>query len=354
MAVIHYRLVLCAFVTLSLLTYRYKYKYYLYNPTWYWYQYIRVSKYQHDRAPVSEVSFVNVPAVDAEILSKFPRDARRDAADATRRIKRCRSTLNNSEFLGRGAEVFRYLHIPKTGGANIEKFLQLKHQTHRRLALQKVKDGTNLLLTIRHPIERLQSLYYFIKAGNSQTPFRRRQSYFCANETGKATNTECIPKQSFFEFAMSEIEPDPFENVMLQTTPRLIPEVSEGVGSVANFQTKWLLALGRPETLRQVQERLLNFTLVGDTSNLHEFKYMLARVWYGDSDAKARRRTCNSTAVVNKTPHVSIGSDLSEEQYRLVAERNSADIRLYYWILDQMAAQRACFGLDDSPLSCTN
>jgi len=313
------------------------------------------SKYQHGRAPVSKVSFVNVPAVDAEVLSKFPRDARRDAADATRRIKHCRSTLNNSELLGRGAEVFRYLHIPKTGGANIEKFLQLKHQTHSRLALQTKYNRTNLLVTIRHPIERLQSFYYFIQAGNGQKGWRKRQSYFCANETGKATNTECVPKQSFFEFAMSEIEPDPFENVMLQTTPRLIPEVSEGgIGSVANFQTKWLLALGRPETLRQVQERLLNFTLVGDTSNLHEFKYMLARVWYGDSDAKARRRTCNSTTVVNKTPHVSIGSDLSEEQYRLVAERNSADIRLHYWILDQMAAQRACFGLDDSPLSCTN
>lgn len=325
-----------AFATLGLLFYKY--------------QYTQVVSEGRKLSPVP----LNTKTVDAEILSKFLHDARRDDTDTATRFASCRSMLNNSAIIGGGAEVFRFLHIPKTGGANVEKFLGLKHQTHTRLALQQKDKRTQLLLTIRHPVERLQSSYYFIKGGKGQRGWERRQSYFCVNGTGKATNTECTPKQSFFSFAMSEVEPDPFENVMLGTNPRLIPEVSESVGSVANFQTKWLLSDRQAETLREIKERVLrNITLLGDTRNLQEFKYMLARVYYGDSDAEARSRTCKSTAKVNETPHPTFGSDLSEEQYRLVAERNSVDIRLYYWILDQVAAQRACFGLH-SPFSCTD
>ena len=323
-----------AFATLGLLFYKYRY--------------IQVFSVARKLSPVP----FNAKTVDAEILSKFLHDARIDDTDtATRFTIRCSSMRNNSAIIGGGAEVFRYLHIPKTGGANVEKFLGLNHQTHTRLALQPKDNRKQLLLTIRHPVERLQSSYYFIKAGEGQRAWKNRQSHFCVNGTGKATNTECIPKQSFYEFAMSEVEN--LENVYLRTNPRLIPEFSESVGSVANFQTKWLSARGAG-TLREIKERVLNdITLLGDTRNLQEFKYMLARVYYGDSDAEARSRTCKSIARVNETPHPPLESDLSEEQYRLVAERNSVDIRLYYFVVKLVAAQRACFGLH-SPFSCTD
>ena len=64
--------------------------------------------------------------------TKKIQNARRDDTDTATRFASCRSMLNNSAIIGGGAEVFRFLHIPKTGGANVEKFLGLKHQTHTR------------------------------------------------------------------------------------------------------------------------------------------------------------------------------------------------------------------------------
>ena len=85
-----------------------------------------------------QVSLRHEP-VSTRIYSSFKSSGTVKYALTTRcrRNTSCRSMLNNSAILGGGAEVFRFLHVPKTGGANIENFLGLKHQTHKRLALQQ-------------------------------------------------------------------------------------------------------------------------------------------------------------------------------------------------------------------------
>lgn len=306
-------------------------------------------------------------ALDAIAVETLKDDTPKFDMDYNKRLKKCRGFLSNSSTsrIGRGSQGFRYLHIPKTGGRNIETFLHLKHQSHKASIYKENEGARDSLITIRHPLERIQSAYHFMKGGSGSSSMLQRQAYLCVNGTGLSTNTECVPKISLFEFAM--VDYPIFDAIHSDTGPWLFPTHSDSFGTIANFQSKWLISSGantsnlpldlKPPgaagSLDDIKQHLLEkFALVGDTRELDQFKYMLARIWYGDTATQAKGRLCSSQKVINPSDHPSLLDELTEEQYMLCAKRHSADIRLYYWVVRQMQAQQKCFGLGNFPVEC--
>ena len=161
--------------------------------------------------------------------------------------------------------------------------------------------------------------------------------------TGFDKNRSCVPKLSLFEFAL--MDGSMMDASTLGYTPYLQSTKADGFGTDANFQTKWLLGEKEFGSLSSAIETLKTFKLVGTTDALDVMKYVLSRIVYHESHVVALSRVCANTAAFNPSNHGSVLSELTPEQYNLIARRHADDIRLYYWATMQVNFQIRCFNI---------
>lgn len=241
---------------------------------------------------------------------------------------------------------FKYLHIPKTGGNSAENHLGIGFQGH--VSMQRLLKGPKKLrfappyvVTVRHPIDRLLSLYHFLKEGKFQSQWKRRQLYFCQAGTGRAYNSTCIPKSELSNFMLNDGRD--FE------LPYLGKREGSGdvVGTTANFQFKIL----RPEDTASLNDTkvfiLQNFPVIGVTDQMTFFGYSCLRLLFNVSCGAAEQK---SEHHANKGVHTELFNYITQEDYVRIAQRHSLDIELYYWMTKQVEALHSC--LDDNTVPC--
>ena len=108
--------------------------------------------------------------------------------------RRCQELFNASEDTRARRRKPTIMHIPKTAGTTLERFLGTAFTGHDPV---KFRRKTGRFVTLyRHPVEWALSYYYFRKSGENQGNYKKHQAKFCVRGTGKAFPTPCVPKVS--------------------------------------------------------------------------------------------------------------------------------------------------------------
>lgn len=220
-----------------------------------------------------------------------------------------------------------FQHIPKNAGKAVESFLELEFQGHRAMRRKHpYPEGQPYLVVLRHPIERIVSWYYFLKAGKAQHSYKARQAHFCQSGTGVEYGKECIPKYSVAEFLLKG--DSKYERAYLGI-PSGPMGPTEPIGTDANFMYEWLKPTNTSK-LSDVKDFLLKkFALIGDTARLPDFLSQAAILKGYAKDAAASRVRKMSQKHVNPTSHASVMSLLTDKEYEQAAMRHKKDIELY-------------------------
>lgn len=269
--------------------------------------------------------------------------------DYKSRLTRCRALSLNGSL--RNELIFE--HIPKNAGKAVEAFLGIEFKGHVSMRRQHhfSKPAPRYIVVLRHPIERMQSLYYFFKAGNHMVNYKERQLHFCKIGTGKAYRKGCIPKVSLYDFMANGHSIYEYQYInpwRLRAHGGYEHGDSEPIGTEANFMFEFL----RPyagSTMADVKDFLIDqFALVGDTKQFDTFLHQAALLFGIDQRAANSRITELMHHKVNPTNHGQVEDELTKDEYASVAKRHSKDIELYYWGVQQVDALKSCLA-DRSP-----
>mmetsp|Transcript_39942 Transcript_39942/g.106003 ORF Transcript_39942/g.106003 Transcript_39942/m.106003 type:complete len:346 (-) Transcript_39942:151-1188(-) len=226
--------------------------------------------------------------------------------------RRCKELFNASYQTRAHRRTPRIMHIPKTAGKTLEKFLQ-SHFTGHDPNQFKRKTG-NFVTLFRHPVEWALSVYYFRKSGEHQQGYRQRQARLCMNGTGKAFKVPCIPKVTVFQFAK-----DVFRWYGYRAQLRFLMRDEE---DTLNQTAAWVLS---------------NCVLFGATDEVVDLEIFLSR-------ALPMRTLRPSGSVVNAVQHRTVDELLTVGEYTKLVQLVKDELSMYYWIKSMSQKFRSCYG----------
>lgn len=226
--------------------------------------------------------------------------------------RRCKELFNSSYKTRAHRRKPRIMHIPKTAGKTLEKFLKSPFTGHDPNKFKR-KTG-NFVTLFRHPVDWALSLYYFRKSGEHQQSYRQRQARLCMNGTGKAFKVPCIPKVTVFQFAK-----DVFRWYGFRAQLRFLMRDEE---DTLNQTAAWVLS---------------NCVLFGVTDEVVDLEIFLSR-------ALPRRTLRPSGSVVNAVQHGTVDDVLTVQEYVQLVQLVKDELSLYYWIKSMSQKFRSCFG----------
>lgn len=242
-----------------------------------------------------------------------------------------------------------FLHIPKCGGTTVVKFANGTLRINGHKNLQTRWREQPFIGLVRHPIDRLVSLYSYFRDIGGSSWRGRRHAEFCRSGTGGTSKSHCVPRQSL-EAWLTQSSP---KDVCGGGNPgSFSPYLAEGLDCQVRFlepphpkpRRHW-------EVLTDVVKMLHSgdtFLLVGETSRMDFFLTQTRRLLaslgeVGDVRLSYLRNEPGTIENPSKRERTKPElTALTPAVYRAIAARHWRDVLLFHWVARHVDALQAC------------
>lgn len=278
-----------------------------------------------------------------------------------------------------------FLHMIKTGGSTVAQAIRswrthsLGYEGHVPVR-DRLRQGP-FLTVVRHPVDRLISLYCYYRDIGGNSWKSSRHAAFCQPGTGGATKTDCVPRLTLEAWLWRSISANrSSSNVCGGGRPgHHTPYLLEGPNCEVAFLTPTadgaeeramsLLALSKPgrDVTATVNMMLSEYLVVGETARLQYFleETYKALERLGDPflhKSVTVRNASSDVAVINPSKRHAAGemallapdtlmakalrcgdcSRGSSSLYESVALRHWQDLMLYHWVARRVDSMQKC------------